>query len=122
MQSVTYDGFFFTPGSEDDELELSFFDYKDEKLKNAEKVENTAVGDKYHIAFFKPDEEGFVQFDESFEAIFADPVIYVQNLSGTNLFGCILRKTTHSYKWFDNYLKKAKENVTIHNMKLKEGL
>ena len=72
MQSVTYDGFFFTPGSEDDELELSFFDYKDEKLKNAEKVENTAVGDMYHIAFFKPDEEGFVHFDESFEAIFAD--------------------------------------------------
>ena len=122
MQSVTYDGFFFTPSNDDDELELSFFDYKDEKLKNAEKVENTAVGDMYHIAFFKPDEEGFVQFDESFEAIFADPVIYVKNLSGTNLFGCILRKTTHSYKWFDNYLKKAKENVTIHNMKLKEGL
>jgi hypothetical protein len=122
MKSVTYDGFFFTPGSQDDELELSFFDYKDEKLKNAEKVENTAVGDKYHIAFFKPDEEGYVHFDESFEAIFADPVVYVQNLSGTNLFGCILRKTTHSYKWFDNYLTKAKENVTIHNMKLKEGL
>ena len=40
MQSVTYDGFFFTPGSEDDELELSFFDYKDEKLKNAEKLKS----------------------------------------------------------------------------------
>ena len=122
MQAITYDGFFFTPGAEDGELELSFFDYNEESLKNAEKVENTAYGDKYHIAFFKPDGEGFVEFDETFEAIFADPVTYVQNLNGTELFGCILRKTTQSDKWFNNYLTKAKENVTIHNMQLKKGL
>ena len=122
MQTMTYDGFFFTPNAEDGELELSFFDYNEESLKNAEKVENTAYGDKYHIAFFKPDEDGFVEFDESFEAIFADPVAYVENLYGTELFGCILRKTTQSHRWFNNYLTKAKENVTMLNMKLKEGL
>ena len=122
MQTMTYDGFFFTPNDEDGELELSFFDYNEESLKNAEKVENTAYGDKYLIAFFKPDEDGFVEFDESFEAIFADPVAYVENLYGTELFGCILRKTTQSHKWFNNYLTKAKENVTMLNMKLKEGL
>jgi hypothetical protein len=122
MQTMTYDGFFFTPGAEDGELELSFFDYNDENLKNAEKVENTAIGDKYHIAFFKPDEDGLVEFDDTFEAIFADPVAYVENLNGTELFGCILRKTTQSDKWFNNYLTKAKESVTIHNMQLKKGL
>jgi hypothetical protein len=122
MQAITFDGFFFTPGVEDGELELSFFDYNEENLKNAEKVENTAYGDKYHIAFFKPDGEGFVEFDETFEAIFADPVAYVENLNGTELFGCVLRKTTQSDKWFNNYLTKAKENVTIHNMQLKKGL
>ena len=46
MQTMTYDGFFFTPNDEDGELELSFFDYNEESLKNAEKVENTAYGDK----------------------------------------------------------------------------
>ena len=122
MQTITFDGFFFTPGAEDGELELSFFDYNEENLKNAEKVENTAYGDKYHIAFFKPDGEGFVEFDETFEAIFADPVAYVENLNGTELFGCVLRKTTQSHKWFNNYLTKAKENVTIHNIELKKGL
>ena len=61
MQTTTFDGFFFTPGDEDGELELSFFDYNEENLKNAEKVENTAYGDKYHIAFFKPNDEGFVE-------------------------------------------------------------
>jgi len=122
MQAITFDGFFFTPGAEDGELELSFFDYNEESLKNAEKVENTAYGEKYHIAFFKPNAKGFVEFDETFEAIFADPVTYVQNLNGTELFGCILRKTTQSDRWFNNYLTKAKENVTIHNMQLKKGL
>jgi len=104
MQSTTYDGFFFTPGVEEDELELSFFDYNEENLKNAEKVENTDIGDKYHIAFFKPNDEGLVEFDETFEAIFADPVTYIKNLTGSQLFGCVLRKTTQSGKWFDNYL------------------
>lgn len=122
MQSITFDGFFFTPGADDDELELSFFDFKEEYLKNAEKVENTTFGDKYHIAFFKPNKDGLVEFDETFEAIFADPVTYVKNLTGSNLFGCVLRKTTQSDRWFNNYLKSAKENVTIHNMQLKKGL
>ena len=122
MQTMTFDGFFFTPGADDDELELSFFDYSEENLKNAEKVENTAIGDKYHIAFFKPNGKGLVEFDESFEAIFADPVTYVKNLTGSQLFGCVVRKTTQSGKWFDNYLSSAKENVTIHNMQLKKGL
>ena len=38
MQAITFDGFFFTPNAEDGELELSFFDYNEENLKNAEKV------------------------------------------------------------------------------------
>ena len=122
MQPMTFDGFFFTPNVEDGELELSFFDYTEENMKNAEKVENTSYGDKYHIAFFKPNGEGLVEFDESFEAIFADPVSYVKNLTGTSIFGCILRKTTRSNKWFDNYLTNAKENIIIHNIELKKGL
>ncbi len=122
MQTMTFDGFFFTPGTDENELELSFFNYSEENLKNDEKVENTAIGDKYHIAFFKPKGKGLVEFDESFEAIFADPVTYVKNLTGSQLFGCVLRKTTQSGKWFDDYLSSAKENVTIHNMQLKKGL
>lgn len=122
MNSVTFDGFFFTPSLEDDEVELSFFDFNEEKYKNAEPVDKTPVGLTYHIVFFKPAGDGTVEFDESFEAVFADPVTYVKNLAGSNLFGCVLKKTTHSKKWFDNYLTNAKKKVTIHNMKVKEGL
>ena len=116
MQSLTYDGFFFTPGSDDDELELSFFDFKDENLKNAEPVDKTDIGHTYHIAFFKPDEEGYVEFDESFEAILGDPGKYIENLSGAGVYGCVVKKTTKSSKWFDDYLKRALEHITITKM------
>lgn len=122
MNQITFDGFFFTPSLEDEGMELSFFDFKEEPMKGAEKINGNAVGDMYHVAFFKDAGENSIEFDENFEAIFADPVTYVKNLEGAGLFGCVLRKTTHSHKWFDNYLTRAKENVRIQNMKTKERL
>lgn len=120
MTQKTYDGFFFSPGDEENELQLSFFEFKDEML-GGEPVGGTAVGSLYHIAFFRPQEDGTFQFDETFEAIFADPETYITNLAGTNLFGCVLKKTTKSDAWFQEYLKKAKEKVKIFNMSLKEA-
>jgi len=112
MSKTNFDGFFFTPGEYEDELQLSFFEFQ-KKRDRGEKIEHTPMGDKYHIAFFKMNESGVLEFDESFEAIFADPLIYIKNLVGSRMGGCILRKTTKSTKWFKNYLKTSKKNVMI---------
>jgi hypothetical protein len=104
----TYDGLYFLPGDDDDEMAFAFFDMKDESYKH-EPIENTSFGDKFHIAFFKRDENGDVTFDEHFEAIFGDPMTYLKALIGMNLFGCMVRKTESSNVWFDSYLKKAQK-------------
>jgi hypothetical protein len=115
--SNQYDGIYFLP-YEDEEQEgllISYFDFKNE-MAGGEPIETTPVGSKYHIAFFKADEEGNPTFDESFEAILGDPGKYIENLSGAGVYGCVVKKTTKSSKWFDNYLKRALEHIKIHNM------
>ena len=93
MKPIEYDGFYFLPGEEDDELSLKFFQF-DGSLAEAKKVDSQSkIGDLWHIAFFTKDEEGLPVFDETFEAIFADPEVYVRNLCGTGLYGCVLRKS-----------------------------
>lgn len=107
-----YDGFYFLPSDEDDALNLAFFKFK-EGENFGKPVERSSLGDKYHIAFFKRDQSGLPVFDEQFEAIFADPPTYVKNLIGSELYGCILRKTEESYKWWNDYLENAKEACKI---------
>lgn len=106
-----YDGFYFLPTeSENDDdtlgMNLAFFRFKDE-MADANPIESSDMGDKYHIAFFKPDEEGYPKFDESFEAILSDPVVYINNLYGADIYGCVLRKTDKSEQWFEDYLDHA---------------
>ena len=115
MSKRVYDGLFFTPGEEDDSLQISFFDLKEE-FAGGEPVEGTAVGPKYHIAFFKKDEEGNPVFDDAFEAILSDPEVYLKNLTGAGVFGCVIRKTEKSSKWFEDYLKKVFGHITIKKM------
>ncbi|MFZ9588015.1 MAG: hypothetical protein ACO29U_10485 [Crocinitomicaceae bacterium] len=102
-----YDGFYFLPpdNAEDEGLVFQFFSFTGE-MSNGSPIENTSVGDKFHIAFFKEGDDGHAVFDDAFEAIFADPVVYIDNLSNsaTNLYGCVCRKTDKSEKWFENYL------------------
>lgn len=115
-----YDGFYFIQGDEPGQMKIAFFRFKDETLVG-EPIESTKVGNKYHVAFFNEDENGTPKFDETFEAIFADPKVYIQNLAGANLYGCILRKTNKSGKWWDDYLKKTMEACTMASVQLKEG-
>ena len=119
MDTKDFDGFFFTPGIEDNELKLSFFEFNDTEFSGGIPLDTTAVGDTYHIAFFKPDDEGVPIFDESFEAVFSNPETYVSGLVGTDFFGCILRKTTTSGKWFNDYLARTKESVIMFKQSLK---
>jgi hypothetical protein len=112
-----YDGFYFLPP--DDEnlvgLQFQFFKFKDE-YKGGTPIESSSVGDKFHVAFFRKNENGEPEFDDSFEGIFADPVVYVQNLMGTDIYGCFCRKTDKSEKWFVDYLTKTTKSVTIRKM------
>jgi len=103
-----YDGFYFLPGEDEHELSLAYFKVKeDEPFGNP--VENSAIGDKYHVAFFKRGDDGHPEFEDDFEAIFADPSVYIRNLIGMHIYGCIIRKTECSQEWWQEYLEKAKE-------------
>jgi hypothetical protein len=100
-----YDGFYFIPDFEDYDtnMKLAFFTFKDE-MKDAKPIETSTVGDKFHLAFFTSDEDGAPVFQDSFEAILADPIVYINNMVGTGMSGCILRKTEKSDVWWTDYL------------------
>jgi hypothetical protein len=115
MSTQEFDGFYFLPGDDDYELNLAYFKFKDKFAGKS--VESSPLGDKYHIAFFKRDANGDPMFDEEFEAIFADPSIYVKGLIGADLYGCILRKTENSNEWWDEYLTRAQKTCMINKLK-----
>jgi len=106
------DGFYFLPGEEEGDLQLKYFSFTDE-LSGGKKLGGSDVADTWMIAFFRKDEDGSPIFDESMEAIFYDPKTYIAQLAGTGLYGCMLRKTDKSVKWFNDYLKNIKESFTI---------
>ena len=114
--SDEYDGIYFLPGEEDDELILSYFDFNKE-MAGGTPIDGNSFGHMYHIAFFKHDEEGRPAYDDSFEAILGDPATYIKNLTGAGVYGCVIKKTEKSGKWFEDYLKRALEQITIRKMR-----
>ena len=111
----TFDGFWFLPCDEEG-LNLSFFTFKDE-FGGGTPIGGNQIGDNYHLAFFKENEEGMPEFDDAFEAILGDPESYIKNLVGAGLYGCVVRKTTKTGKWFDDYLTSVKDSVIVDNVK-----
>jgi hypothetical protein len=107
MAKEEYDGFYFLPGEEEYDINIAYFKFKEKW--DAPAIESSPLGDKYHVAFFKRDINGDPMFDEEFEAIFADPSVYVQGLAGAKLYGCVLRKTEKSTKWWCEYLERAQK-------------
>ena len=115
-----YDGFYFLPNKQENSALFNFFtfDEDDGDLANSKKVDSkNEVGDLWHIALFTQGEKGEPVFNDSFEAIFSDPEIYAQNLSSIGIYGCVLRKTDKSVKWFNDYLDKVRNRVTIIKLK-----
>jgi hypothetical protein len=111
----TFDGFWFLP-CEEEGLNLSFFTFKDE-YGGGTPIGGNQLGDNYHLAFFRENEEGLPEFDDAFEAILGDPESYIKNLVGAGLYGCVVRKTTKTGKWFDDYLKSVVGSVIVDNVK-----
>jgi len=112
------DGIYFLPGDEDDELLISHWEFKpDSEYHGGTPLDGSEIGNCYHIAFFRKDEEGNPVFDEHFEAIFGDPDAYIRSLTGCGLYGCMVKKTNKSAKWFEDYLNKAFASVRIQKLK-----
>jgi hypothetical protein len=117
MNTSEYDGIWFLPLEDDSNaLHMQYFSFRDE-FKNSAKVDSSPNGDTYYISFFRRLENNEPEFDDAFEAVFADPEVYIKNLVGAKLYGCIVRKTEESGKWFEDYLKNVFGHVMI--MKLK---
>ena len=114
-KSSEFDGIYFLPGEEDNELVLSFFDFKKD-MAGGKPIKLSEIGHMYHIAFFKRDENNRPVFDDTFEAILADPATWITSLAGTGVYGCVIRKTDKSDAWFEEYLKKTMGHVKIREM------
>lgn len=111
-----YDGFYFLPGDDENGLTIAYFKFKPGEDFDAPPVSDSPLGHTYHIAFFRRDVNGDPMFDDSFEAIFTDPAIYIQRLIGAELYGCVLRKTEKSSKWWEEYLTRAQKTCMINKM------
>ena len=106
--NFSYDGcyFSFTDNDEEDEKPkdpLSYFTINTNKVLPNVLSSTHPVGDTFLMAFLKFDEEGIPVFDGMSEAILGDPDVYMRNLAGSGLFGCIVRKTPRGEAWFDEY-------------------
>jgi hypothetical protein len=118
---MKYDGIYFLPGDSEEELSLSYFELKEEELKG-EPIDNSSIGDMFHIAFFKWSDGGNPVFDGHFEAILADPTVYLKNLVGADVYGCVLRKTENSAKWWQDYLIRTEKTCTMISEKIQKGV
>lgn len=110
-----YDGFYIVPGDDSETMQISFFKFKEE-AGLGQPVDNTDLGYKYHVVFFKQEDDDPIEMNDCFEAIFADPVTYAKGLLGSNLYGTFLKKTQNSGNWFDDYLRKTLGSVKLINM------
>jgi hypothetical protein len=112
---ATYDGVYFHPSEDDGGMEMAFFKADTDLGKP---IGGSEVGDMFHFAFFKMDDEGLPMFDEVFEAVLGDPLKYLTGLVGSGSFGCLLRKSEKSHIWLKEYLKQA--NTQIKAIKERE--
>lgn len=123
FNDIEYDGFWFFPQSNEEnshvDYEIHFFKFK-EDVDNSPKIEYNEMGDKYHTVFIDFDENG-IKIEDTFEALFIDPFVYIKNLIGSHLFGCMIRKTEKSTEWLKDYLTNITENANIGLKSLHKG-
>ena len=106
-----YDGLIFLPGDDvENSQEFRYIKYKEDF---GAPIEGSPAGDKYHVALFSRDEDGEFDFDDTFEAIFSDPVVYAKGLLGSGTFGTIIRKQEKTSEWFKEYLTDLVFSVKI---------
>lgn len=112
-----YDGFTIVPDDDDYEnSKIIFFNLNDDS-KDGIPIDNSPIGDMYHVVLFKAKSEiKDVKFDETFEAIFIDPLVYAKRLL-PNFYSLFVRKTDKSGPWFEDYMKTLLEALFLSNLK-----
>jgi hypothetical protein len=110
-----YDGFVIVPENTE-ESKIVFFHLNDGAEKGTP-IENTELGDKYHVVYFKLNSsKDDIEFDDTFEAIFVDPVYYAKRLL-PSFYCMIVRKTDKSVAWFEEYLRELLERAILSKVK-----
>ena len=113
----TFDGFHLTPSENDGECRFDFFEFTDDMGKH---IDGTKLGHMYHVILFKT-ENDCVKVDDTFEAIFSDPVVYAKTLPEANIFGTFVKKREKTQEWIDVFLKGVSEKIDLLNERLKKG-
>ena len=115
-ETEKYDGFTIVPDGEFGFSKIVFFELDDE-CKNGTPIENTELGDMYHVIIYRINKDKTdIEFDENFEAIFVDPVFYAKRLLPT--FYCtFIRKTNKSVKWVEEFLTDMFNRIIISKLK-----
>jgi hypothetical protein len=110
MQNLgEFDAIFFMP-TDKNNIHIQSNVYKNKGTP----VENSTVGDKWHIILFQEDdeendEELVIKNFDTFEAIFSDPREYISDLIKSGWYGIISRKTTTSDKFYQDALAKFED-------------
>lgn len=110
-----YDGFNVLPDAETGSFRATFFNLKDE-YANGVPIENTELGDKFQVILFKNNSNFEIEYDDHFEAIFADPVVYMENLL-PNFSAMFFRKTDKSVKMYEECLTSIMQNDILEKLK-----
>jgi hypothetical protein len=117
----SYDGFTIIPDDENCNPKIIYF-LLDEECRGGAPIDNSPLGDMFHVVLFKKKNNSECVFDETFEAIFIDPMFYAKRLL-PNFYCTFIRKTDKSTPWFEEYLKELYQVVMIRNLKkYKESL
>lgn len=114
----SYDGFHLLPNLEDDSvgLEFHFFslDNKEGSQHSKEPSVKNSIGELYNVLLMKETEEG-IEIDSVFSAIFADPVVYAENLLGTNIYGTFVKDNELCNVWWEQYVAETKRRIDYIN-------
>jgi hypothetical protein len=119
IATSTYDGFHLMPHEKDEnKVQFKFFKINEDHLQG-DTIGRTDIGETFNVLLFKHGSGG-IELNDTFEAVFADPVVYAKNLIGMDIYGTFVKKTVEAQEWFDDYLKLTIERVTMINNELME--
>lgn len=108
-----FDGFFMIPDSND--IENAEFNFFNANQDMGNPIGNTEIGDAFHVFLYRINDELELVYDDSFDAIFSDPITYALNVVKAGFYGMWFRKTEKSKKWLDENVESALRYARIIN-------
>jgi len=102
---IDYDVLFFLPGEEENMFRIESCRYKDP----GNQIGGSELGPEYTVVLFKCNDEDGTYDHDSFDAILADPRIYISGLIPQDWYGLVARKTTTSQSFVKDMIDKFKE-------------